>query len=119
MFIMKNRFFTFGLMILFVALAQSFRAQTTQASFAGSWKMKPANPSHNLSKLNIIDNGSSITISIKKLNLKNIPAKYDPQERKLHFNISGTDYYLVYVPADGSLMGYITSGASKYADYIK
>lgn len=116
---MKNRFFTFGLMILFVVLAQSYSAQTTQASFAGSWKMKPLNSSHNLSKLNIIDNGTSITITVKKLNLKNIPAKYDPQERKLHFTVSGTDYFLVYVPANGSLMGYTTGTGAKYGDYVK
>jgi len=116
---MINRFFTFGLMFLFITIAQSLSAQTTQASFVGSWKMNPVNTSHNLSRLNIFDNGSSMTITIKKLKLKNIPTKYDPQERKLHFNVSGTDYYLVYVPADGSLMGYITSGGSKYGDYIK
>jgi hypothetical protein len=116
---MKHGLFTFGLMILFVFLSQSFSAQTTQASFAGSWKMKPANPSHNLSKLNIIDNGTSVSISIKKLNLKNIPGKYDPQERKLHFNVSGTDYYLVFVPANGSIMGYTSGTGVKYGDYVK
>jgi hypothetical protein len=116
---MKNGLFGFGLMILFVFFSMSFKAQTTQASFAGSWKMKPMNASHNLSKLNIFDNGTSVTISIKKLNLKNIPAKYDPQERKLHFTVSGTDYYLVYVPANGQLMGYTTGTGVKYADYVK
>jgi hypothetical protein len=116
---MKNGLFGFGLMILFVFFSMSFKAQTTQASFAGSWKMKPMNASHNLSKLNIFDNGTSVTISIKKLNLKNIPGKYDPQERKLHFTVSGTDYYLVYVPANGQLMGYTTGTGVKYADYIK
>jgi len=116
---MKNRFFTLGLMILFVTLAQNFSAQTTQASFAGSWKMKPANPGHDLSRLNIFDNGSSMAITIKKLNLKNIPAKYDPQERKLHFTVSGIDYFLVYVPANGSLMGYTTGTGVKYGDYVK
>lgn len=116
---MKNRFFTFGLMISFFVLSQGLRAQTTQASFAGVWRMKPFNVSHNLSKLNIIDNGTSITIGIKKLNLKNIPAKYDPQERKLHFTVSGTDYFLVYVPANGSLMGYNSGTGAKYGDYVK
>jgi hypothetical protein len=116
---MKNGLFSFGLMILFVFFSKSFNAQTTQASFVGSWKMKPMNASNNLSKLNIFDNGTSVTISIKKLNLKNIPAKYDPQERKLHFTVSGTDYYLVYVPANGQLMGYTTGTGVKYADYVK
>ena len=116
---MKYGLFAFGLMMLFVFFSQSISAQTTQASFAGSWKMKPLNSSHNLSKLNIFDNGTSVTITIKKLNLKNIPAKYDPQERKLHFNVGGTDYFLVHVPADGSLMGYVTGTGTKYSDYTK
>ncbi|MFM7668709.1 MAG: hypothetical protein ACKO7D_11050 [Bacteroidota bacterium] len=116
---MKNGFFTLMLFVAFMFFANAFSAQTTQASFAGSWKMKPLNSSHNLSKINIVDNGTYVNISIKKLKLKNIPGKYDPQERKLHFNVSGTDYYLVYVPADGSLMGYVTSGGSKFGDYIK
>jgi ribosomal protein S8E len=116
---MKNGIFTLTLMVAFMFFTNVYSAQTTQASFAGSWRMKPLNSSHNLSKLNIIDNGTIVTINIKKLNLKNIPAKYDPQERKLHFNVSGTDYYLVYVPANGQLMGYTTGTGVKFGDYVK
>jgi hypothetical protein len=116
---MKNGIFTFALMLLFTFFLNAYSAQTTQASFAGSWRMKPLNSSHNLSKLNIIDNGTSVAITIKKLNLKNIPAKYDPQERKLHFTVNGTDYFLVYVPANGSLMGYTSGTGVKYGDYVK
>jgi hypothetical protein len=116
---MKNGFFTLMLFVAFMFFANAFSAQTTQASFAGSWKMKPLNSSHNLSKMNIFDNGSSMSITIKKLNLKNIPAKYDPQERKLHFTVSGIDYFLVHVPANGSLMGYTTGTGVKYGDYVK
>ncbi|MFM8243646.1 MAG: hypothetical protein ACKN86_12640, partial [Crocinitomicaceae bacterium] len=70
---MKNSILLFS--FFFISLSFGLNAQTTQASFAGVWKMNPSNPSHNLSKMNIFDNGSSMSITIKKLNLKNIPAK--------------------------------------------
>ena len=70
---MKNGLFAFGLMMMFVFFSESISAQTTQASFAGSWKMKPLSSSHNLSKLNIFDNGTSVTITIKYNRIEGAP----------------------------------------------
>ncbi len=116
---MKNNLFTFSLSLFLFFISQSIFSQTTQASFVGVWKMNPSNSSHKLSKLTIVDNGSSMTISLKKTPLNKISAKYEPTERKLHFNYEGIDYFLVFVPANGSLMGYTSSNGTKFADYIK
>lgn len=116
---MKNNLISILITLLLFIVSNQFFAQTTQASFVGTWKMNPSNSTHKLSKLTIVDNGSSMSISLKKTPLKKIAAKFEPTERKLHFNYDGTDYFLVFVPANGSLMGYTTSNASKYADYIK
>jgi hypothetical protein len=116
---MKNKFLLVGITFILLFFSEGVIAQTTQSSFVGTWKMNPNNSAHKLSKLTIVDNGSSMTISLKKTPLKKIPAKYEPTERKLHFNYEGTDYFLVYVPANGSLMGYTMANGTKYADYIK
>lgn len=103
----------------FLCLTYSLDAQTTQASFAGVWKMNPNNPSHKLSKITIVDNGASMTITLKKSPLKKYAAKYEPIERKLHVTIDNVAYFFVFVPANNSLMGYMTDTNTKFADYIK
>ncbi len=107
------------LSFFFLSLSYGLNAQTTQASFAGVWKMNPSNPSHKLSRLTIVDNGPSMTITLKKSPLKKYAAKYDPSERKLHVTMDNVNYFFVYVPANNSLMGYMTDTNTKFADFIK
>ncbi len=114
---MKNTF----LLLAFFLISISFgiNAQTTQTSFVCVWKMNPSNPSHKLAKLTIVDNGPAMGITLKKSPFKKYAAKYDPSERKLHVSIDNEAYFFVYVPANNSLMGYITNTNTKFADYIK
>ena len=114
---MKNVILLFSFLLL--TLSFGLKAQTTQASFAGVWKMNPTNFSHKLSKLRIIDNGATMTIKLKKSPVNNYAAKYDPSDRKLHVTIDNVAYFFVYVPANNSIMGYVTNTNTKFSDYIK
>ncbi len=81
--------------------------------------MNPSNPSHSLSKIKIVDNGSSVTVTLKKSLFKKYQGKYDPVERKLHVTINNIAYFFVYVPANDSLMGYELQTGTMFSNYTK
>jgi hypothetical protein len=116
---MKNILLSFGLIFIFFNVSNFNIAQTTQSSFVGTWKMNPSNPSHSLSKIKIVDNGSSVTATLKNAPFKKFTGKYDPVERKLHITINNIPYFFVHVPANNSLRGYELQSATMFANYIK
>ncbi|MFM7683066.1 MAG: hypothetical protein ACKO7P_10010 [Bacteroidota bacterium] len=116
---MKNVFLTSFLFLLFFQVSNVINAQTTQASFVGTWKMNPSNPSHSLSKIKIVDNGSSVTVTLKNAPFKKFTGKFDSVERKLYITINNITYFFVHVPANDSLMGYELLSGNMFANYIK
>ena len=116
---MKNVLLISFLSLLVFQVPNAFKAQTTQASFIGSWKMSPSNPSHSLSKIKIVDNGSSVTATLKNAPFKKFAGKFDPVERKLHITINNIPYFFVHVPANNTLMGYELQTGTMFSNYIK
>lgn len=111
----KNLFFFF----CFVLVANISLSQMSQTDYIGTWNMTPMIVGHKLSKMVIKDNGSYLSISLKKEPFKTYNAKYDAVERKLRTNINGVFYYFIYQPGSGKIAAYTEVDHSKFADFQK
>ncbi len=106
------------LSLFFLVALNLVYGQTDLSPYAGNWKITPANPSHAFSGINVVNNGSTVTIKLKKSPLKTFTARINPQTNRLETYMNQIGYYLQL--GSGNLMSlYQIEGNIKIGDYKK
>ncbi|MBM3431000.1 MAG: hypothetical protein FJX99_08460 [Bacteroidetes bacterium] len=106
------------LSILFIWASNKINAQTNLTPYAGNWKMTPSNPSHVFSSINVVNNGSTVTIKLKKSPLKTFTGRINPGTNRLETYMNQIGYY--FQLGSGNLMSvYQIEGNIKIGDYNK
>ncbi|MEY3085162.1 MAG: hypothetical protein RL037_1342 [Bacteroidota bacterium] len=109
---------TLFLSLFFISMTSLCMSQTDLSVYAGNWKMTPANPTHSFSSINIVNNGMTVTIKLKKNPFKTYTARINPQTNRLETYINQTGYYFV-LGNNNTMAFYQTEGNIKVGDYKK
>jgi hypothetical protein len=110
---------TILLSILFVLCSYLLNAQSSLASYAGNWKMTPVNATHKFSKMNISDNGMTLTMTFKKSSAKSATARYNPATNRVEPFIDNKGYYLVLGAQPNTMSMFELETNTKVGDFIK
>ena len=110
---------TVFLSISFVLCSYFLNAQSSLASYAGNWKMTPINTSHKFSKMNITDNGMTLTMTFKKSSAKSSTARLNPTTNRVEPFIDNKGYYLVLGSQSNTMSMFEIDTNTKVGDFIK
>ena len=109
---------TLFLFAFFLIAVNLLYGQMDLSPYAGNWKMTPANPSHAFSGINIVNNGSTVTIKLKKSPLKTFSARINPETNRLETYMNQIGYYMVKT-SNNNISLYEIISNNKVGDYIK
>jgi hypothetical protein len=105
--------------ISFVLCSYFLNAQSSLASYAGNWKMTPVNTTHKFSKMNISDNGMTLTMKFKRSSAKSATARYNPTTNRVEPFIENKGYYFVLGAQPNTMSMFEIETNTKVGDFIK